>query len=241
MSSRRGRQTTLLLAVFGVVVCCAVAGTASGIAGIVNVQTNKIVSVYSNNMNNKPQYREIKTVTSGNKCKRQYQERRKQMEISTTEGPRHCYFKPPVQGSNPQPDHRWEARARMLTKTPSSIRLDAYLSLSARVGGGDRYELRVFPKDREFEIRRKPGGANFPHTGSNNAIKPMGEANQLRLIVEGTHVRAIANGTQLADVNDPQAGQIRGAKVEFGVGNLKNTSKPTLATFDGLKLAVPDP
>ncbi len=59
--------------------------------------------------------------------------------------------------------------------------------------------------------------------------------------MEGSHIRVIANGTELADVNDPQAGQLRGAKVEFGVGNLKNTSKPTLATFDGLKLAVPDP
>ena len=31
------------------------------------------VEVYSNNFNNKPQYRSVKTVTSGNKCERELQ------------------------------------------------------------------------------------------------------------------------------------------------------------------------
>ncbi len=49
----------------------------------------------------------------------------------------------------------------------------------------------------------------------------------MRLQVDGARVRAFVNGTQLADVNDPSPGELRGAKVEFGVGSLKNTKQPT--------------
>ncbi len=230
MSTRRDRSRPLFAAIFGAAVCCALAATAYG-----------FVQVYGNNINNRPQYREIKTVTNSDKCKRRFQEARKQMEVTAVGGPRHCFFKPPVQGSGPHPDHRWDARGRILTKTASAIRLDAYLSMSVRVGGGERYELRIFPKDREYELRRKPGGAMFPKTGGNNAIKPIGEGNNMRVLVTGAKVRALVNGTEVAEVTDPQPGELRGAKVEFGVGNLRNTGKSTVATFDALKLSVPNP
>jgi Domain of Unknown Function (DUF1080) len=230
MSTRRGRTKVLLIAAFGAVACCALAASAYG-----------FVQVYSNNFNNKPQYRSVKTVTSGNHCKRKFKESRKAMEVMTTDGPRHCRFKPNAQGSAPQPNQRFDAVGRILTKTASHLRPDAYMSMSIRVGGGERYELRIFPKDRDYELRRKPPGAMFPSAGSNNAIKPIGEANRMRLQVDGARVRAFVNGTQLADVTDPSPGELRGAKVEFGVGSLKNTRQPTVAMFDKLKLSIPTP
>src|SRR5687767_8652427 len=145
MSTRRERHRLLLIAVFGAAACCAV--VASALA---------FVQVYGNNFNNRPQYREVKTITDGNKCKREFKDARQQMGVETTDGPRHCRYKPPVQGSNPQPDYRFDATARILTKTDGAIRRDAYVSISARVGGGERYELRVFPKDKDYELRRKP-------------------------------------------------------------------------------------
>jgi hypothetical protein len=219
-----------LIAVLGAVACCATAAAAFG-----------FVQVYSNNFNSKPQYREIKTVTNNNHCVRKFMEAREAMRATATDGARHCRFKPPVQGSNPQPDHRFDVTGRILSQTPSQIRSDAYVSISVRVGGGDRYELRIFPRDKDYELLRKPGGPGFPDAGPSNAIKPISEANRMRLQVEGNRVRAFVNGTQLADRTDPAHGELRGAKVEFGVGNERNSNKPTVALFDGVKLSVPTP
>jgi hypothetical protein len=230
MTHRRDRFRLLWIAALGAVACCALAATAFA-----------FVQVYSNNFNNKPQYREIKTVTEGGHCKRKFMEERQAFQGFTTDGPRHCRFKPPVQGAQPQPDHRFDVVGRVLSKTPSQIRTDAYVSISVRVGGGDRYELRVWPKDKTYELRRKPGGPGFPVAGPNGDIKPIGRANRMRLLVEDARVRAYVNGTELANVVDPSPGELRGAKVEFGVGNQRNTEKPTYALFDGVRLSVPNP
>ena len=70
------------------------------------------------------------------------------------------------------------------------------------MGGGQRYELRVFPKGREFALRREPGGGGFPATGSDPEIGRIGELNRLRLTVIGSNVKAHVNGKKVADVND---------------------------------------
>lgn len=230
MISRRDRLKLLVVAGFGAVACCVVAASAYG-----------FVQVYGNNFNNRPQYRQVKTITESNKCKRVFKESRKVMEIRAEEGPGHCRFKPPVQGSNPQPNYRFDAAAKLTTGTPGPIRPDSYISASLRVGGGKRYELRVFPKTRDYELRRRPQGAPFPENGSSGAIKGVGNINKLRLQAEGQNLRAYVNGTEIVNVNDGNHTELRGAKVEFGVGNTHNTKKPTVATFDRLRVSVPTP
>jgi hypothetical protein len=230
MSTRREHPRLVWIAVLGVVACCAAAATAFG-----------FVQVYGNNFPNKPSYREIKPITDSDECARDFMESRHAMRAQTKAGPRHCRYRPPAQGSGPQPDHRFDAIGKILKATPSEIRTDAYLSMSVRVGAGERYELRIFPKDKTYELRRKPGGPGFPSAGPNNAIRPIDEANRMRLLVEGARVRAFVNGTMLADITDAQPGELHGAKVEFGVGSERNTNKPTIALFDGLKLSVPTP
>jgi hypothetical protein len=199
------------------------------------------VQVYQNSFSTQKRYAEIKTVSKGDRCGRKYMEKRKAMRVRAKDGPRDCRYKPAVQGSGPQPDHRFGAVVRLLTKTPSGIRSDGYISMSIRVGSGEGYELRLFPKDKTYELRRKPGGGGFPDAGPSNAIKGIGKVNRMRIQTEGSHVRAFVNGTELADVNDGNANELKGRKVEFGVGNLRDTENPTYALFDKLKVAVPDP
>ena len=198
------------------------------------------VQIYVNGFNNKDKYKEIEKV-SGKKCDRAYKEKKGRMQVSADEGPMSCSFKLPVQGSTQRPDHRFDAHARLMKATDANIREDAFVLLALRVGAGDRYEFRVFPRTRDFEVRRKPNGALFPVAGGNGAIKGMGANNKMRLVVDNDRVRALVNGTEVADVIDPSPGDVEGGKVYFGVGNEKDTGKDTVANFDRLRLSVPTP
>lgn len=231
MSTRRGHLRLRFLAGAGVAALCAAMAT-SAVA---------FVDIYVNNFKSKPEYREIEAVTGGNKCHREFKKKREVMLILVDEGPKLCKFKPPVQGSNPKPDHRFDAHSRLLKATPGAVRDDAYLMVAVRVGGGKRYELRVFPKDKDFQLRRQPGGAGFPVDGGNGDIGGVGEVNKLRVVVIGDRIRALVNGTEVADVTDANPGQVSGTKLEFGVGTTRNTKKDTQGTFDRLKVSVPNP
>jgi hypothetical protein len=230
MSTRRERPRLLLLAGFGVAALCAMASVALG-----------FVDIYQNGFNNRPQFREVKALGGGNKCDREHKEKRGVMEVVVRDGPRACSFKPPVQGNQSSPDHRFDAAARIIRDTPKALRKDAYLAIAVRVGGGARYQLRIFPKDKEFDLRRKPNGAMFPVAGPNSAVKGMGKLNKMALIAEGNRVRAIVNGTELADVTDPNPNEVNGRRLDFGVGTLKDTKKNTLGNFDRLSVGVPNP
>ena len=200
------------------------------------------VTVYKNNFNSKAGYKEVVRVGGGQKaCSRDWNQKREIMAVELGKAPAVCTFKPPVQGDNSQPDHRFDAEGRILKKTAENIRDEAYLSIAIRVGGGNRYELRVFPKGKDYQLRRQPTGAGFPMNGSNPAIGGIGQRNLLRLLAEGNQISAFVNGTPVATTVDPNANEIAGAKVEFGVGNNADGKKNTAATFDKLKLAVPDP
>ncbi|MGI9019501.1 MAG: hypothetical protein ACR2G3_02175 [Solirubrobacterales bacterium] len=230
MSPRRERIRVWRVAGLGALGACLLA-----------VPALAYVEVYSNNFGNRLSYREIETVTKTNKCKRAFKEARDVMEITAADGPLNCKYKPPVQGSAPRPDHRFDANGRILRKTPDQIRSDAFLAVSVRVGGGNRYELRVYPRDHDYELRRQPGGPMFPSAGSNTDIEGIGKLNKIRLQVDGSRVRAFANGSLLADITDPNSSEVKGAKVEFGLGNVRDTGKATVGTFDKLKLSVPTP
>ena len=219
----------LWLAGLGVVAACAAAATAFG-----------YVSIYNNTFGNKPKYREVKNIGKSNKCEREYREKREVMQIKV-KGSHLCNHQPPVQAVSPLPDQRFDASGRIVKKTPSGLRNDAFLDIRIRVGGGTHYELRVFAKERRFQLRRDPDGAAFPVNADNNAVVGIGKQNKMSLIAEGARIRAIVNGTEVADVNDPNHGQIEGRRLEFGLGNLKNSKNHTVGTYDRLKVSVPDP
>ena len=144
--------------------------------------------------------------------------------------------------TRPQPDHRFDADGRVLKKTADNIRDDAYLSIAVRVGGGKRYELRVFPKEqglpaspparrRRLPDQRHQPGDRQDRQQNQHAPARRGEPGSAR---SSTAPRSPTSST-------PTPSELTGAKVEFGVGNNDDSKKNTVATFDKLKLAVPDP
>jgi hypothetical protein len=201
-----------------------------------------LVDVYKNSFSTKGGFKEIKFTGSGrSSCDRDWAKKRKMSKITVKKAPKTCRYAPPVRATAPQPRHQFEGLARLSKQTHSSVRGDAYVAVAVRVGGGNRYELRVFPRERRFELIRQPSGAGFPVDGMSSDIKGMAKLNKLRLRAFGNRIKAWVNGAEVADVNDGSTGQVNGRALEFSVGNEGDSGRNTVGLFQRLKLSIPDP
>jgi hypothetical protein len=198
------------------------------------------IVIYENGFPNKGRAGEL-SKAEGSHCEKTWRERQETILVEVKRGPEACGYRPPVEGLGGRPDHDLQAKMKILNDTPKGARGQAYLGLEVRSSAEKGYELRVFPRSKTFELRRRPGGGPFPESGALGAINGINQANRLRLRVDGARVRAYANGTLLADVTDPNPSEVGGQKLEVIVGNTKDTSKNVFGIFDDLKVAVPNP
>ena len=225
----RLRPTRIVLAISTVTVM--VTGLATAFAD---------VTVYQNDFGSRGEFKEIIRSGGGKACDRRYRKKSNTMVASVHRGRTTCSFRPPVQGDGELPNHNISLDGKILKKTPKSVRGGAFIEVTVRAGGGGTgYSLRVFPNKRRFELRRTPGGAGFPVDGKDKAIKRINERNTLRLTARGARITAEVNGKELAGVDDANPGQVAGSKIRFGVGNRKQKSKPVIATFKRVGVAVP--
>lgn len=196
--------------------------------------------VYGNDFGSRGEFKEIIRAGGGKACDRHWRKKGKSMVASVRQGKRTCSFRPPVQGDGPLPNYTATVESKIIKRTPKSVRGGAFVQVTVRAGRGDvGYSLRVFPKKHRFELRRTPGGSGFPVEGRNKAIKRVNERNQLRLMAKGAKITALVNGKELASVDDSNPAQVQGSKIRFGVGNRKQKSKPIIATFQRVGVAVP--
>jgi ribosomal protein S8E len=200
------------------------------------------VAVYKNNFSSKAEAQELRK-SRGKHCGKRWRRKAESVRAKRTRGSGACGYRPPVEGDTSGPDHDFWAKTKLLRATPKGIRGGAYLAISVRSGKNSGYELRIFPKKHKYELRRSPsgGGAGFPAEGRNRAIKGVNKPNVVRLKAVGDKVTARVNGTKVANVTDSNAGQVGGRKLEVAVGNKRRSRKDVVATFDNLKLAVPNP
>jgi hypothetical protein len=199
------------------------------------------VIVYKNNFSARGEFQEIRRAGEAGKCSREWSRKKEVMRATVKDGPKSCRYRPPVQADAPQADYTIVVEGKISKETPSSVRDEAYTAVAARVGGGKEYELRVFPKEGRFSLRREPDDGAFPAEGTNPVIKGVGGRNVLRLDVDGAQVKGQVNGTTVANVTDPNPGGIDGTKLEFRLGSTSSSSKNTHGAFDRLKVLVPDP
>ena len=196
--------------------------------------------VYGNDFGTHAEFKEIIRSGGGKACERRYRKKSGTMVASLKLGNRTCSFRPPVQGDGQLPNYTVSLEGTILKKTRKSVRGGAFLELTVRAGGGDSgYALRLFPHKRRFQLLRTPRGQSFPVHGKNRAINKVGQKNQLRLMAKGATITAFANGKQLANVSDATPGSVPGAKIRFAVGNRKKKSKPVVAVFKRIAVAVP--
>lgn len=201
-----------------------------------------VVYVYGNSFASGADYREIEQSGGGARaCDASYGRESKSMRVEVS-GKTTCEYSPPVTGDSGQPDHEIVVEGRILESTPKNVREQAYLAARVRVGEGDFYELRVTPKGRKFRLSRSPeAAAGLPMSGESNAIKPLGARNTLRLRVTGNDVTAFVNGDSVATFTDPNAGQVEGRRVSFGVGSTKDAQNGPIAVFKQIRVGVPTP
>jgi hypothetical protein len=200
------------------------------------------VTVYDNDFSTRGEFREIKKSGGGKRCDRNWRKKQQAIRAAVKRSPTTCSFRPPVQGDRELPNHDVTLDGKILAKTAKSMRGGAFLELTIRAGGGGvGYALRVFPHKRTFELRRGPRGGGFPVRGKSAAIKKINQRNRLRLVGTGAVVRALVNGKEVARVNDGNPGQVTGRKMRFAIGSEKKKSKPVVATFKKIAVAVPDP
>lgn len=197
------------------------------------------VRVYSNDFSSRSKFAEIER-SGGKACERRYREKSKSMLASVKRGPATCSFRPPVQGDAELPNHLASVDGKILDRTPKSIRGGAFLELSVRSGGGGvGYSLRVFPEKRRFSLTRGPDGGEFPVTEKSDAIKKIGERNQLELVASGAGVRAFINRAEVAKLTDDNPGQVTGRKIRFAIGSEKKSKKEVVGTFKRVTVSVP--
>jgi hypothetical protein len=198
------------------------------------------VTVYKNNFSSKAEAKELRH-SSGKHCAKRWRQKAKSVRAQRNRGSGACGYRPPVEGDTAGPDHDFWAKEKLLRATPKGIRGSAYVAVSVRSGKSSGYELRIFPKRHKFQLHRVPSGGGFPAKGRNQAIKGVGKPNVVRLKAFGNKVTARVNGTKLAKVTDSDAGQVNGRKLEVAVGSTRRSHKQVVATFDNLKLVVPNP
>jgi hypothetical protein len=212
---------------------CLLAGSATALAE---------VTVYDNDFSSQGRYDEIERSGGGKRCERKYREKSKVLLASLKKSPANCAFRPPIQGDEELPNHQLTIDAKILKRTPKSARKGAFFELTVRAGGkGTGYILRIFPERQRFELTRGPKGSGFPASGKNKAIKRTNSRNRIDLIATGAEIVAVANGKELARVNDSNPGAVEGRKVRFAIGNQKEGAAKTVGTFKQVAVAVPDP
>jgi hypothetical protein len=226
---RRTRSVLALLA----------ATLALGLAAAVAVGA---VTVYTNNFSSRAEVRELEH-SRGKHCDKDWRRKVKSLRVQRVRGGSACGYRPPVQGDRGGPDHDFRVKGKLLKDTPKRLRARSYIAVAVRSSRSAGYELRIFPRRHRFQLRRSPsgGGSGFPANGRSRAIRRLSKPNLMRLRAVGNTVTARVNGTVLARVNDPNPGRVDGRRLEVAVGATKRSGRDVVATFDNLRLAVPNP
>jgi hypothetical protein len=209
------------------------------LASSVGIATASVV-IYNNPFKSKPTYREVKKF-QGKKACRRFFPGKKGFGAEVRKGPLQCDFRTPVTGDAKEPDHEIEVSAKVLDSTAKGARKGAYVGVALRADKSSRYELRVFPDKREWQLRRKPdgGGGDFPAEGTDGEIKKTGKVNKLKLRAFGDKVTAFVNKETVASVTDSNPGELNGRKTMIVAGNTAKKKSSAKMSFGNLRIRIP--
>jgi hypothetical protein len=228
----KGKFSAVLLAALAVgLLICAVAGSA-------------MVGVYRNSLESLSQRAQLVKLT-GRNCARAGTDGG--MRVTLGEKTASCSFRTPVLGR----DLEIAATERLLSGTPEKLQRRAFLGLELRAGGGAKYQLLVYPRQRKAQlIKVTAEGEKFLAIAKNEqAVKGINEANVLRLravnITSGpekgqAQIFAYVGKTLVGETVDAGAGELTGRNSTVTVGTLRN-GNGIVASVDDVVVRVPSP
>jgi len=158
-----------------------------------------------------------------------------------------CSFRTPVLGR----DLEIAATERLLSGTPTDLQRKAFLGLELRAGGGAKYQLLVFPRQRKAQLIKvtEEGSKYLAIAKNEDAVKGINEANKLRLratnITSGpekgqARLFAYVGRTLVGEAVDAGAGDLQGRAAAVAVGTVKN-GNGIVAGVDDVVVRVPSP
>ena len=189
------------------------------------------VVIYSNDFSSRKEEHAIRERSGRDK---------KSFGIEVRSGPLQCDFRTPLSGDAKEPDHEIEAAATVLDSTSKGARRDAYVGVALRADKSSRYELRVFPDTRAFELRRRPDGGEFPIMGTSAAISRTGKENKLKLRAFGDTITALVNKTRVVpEVVDPNPDELNGRNTLIVAGHGGSSGKSVEGSFRDVRIRLP--
>jgi hypothetical protein len=211
--------------------CCAVAGAA-------------MIGIYRNGMASLAQRSQLVKL-SGKSCARAGVSGA--MRITIGKATSSCSYRTPVLGR----DLEIAATERLLSGTPTALQRKAYLGLELRAGGGAKYALLVFPRQRKAQlIKVTSAGTKYLAIAKNEkAVVGINEANKLRLravnVTSGPEkgqakLFAYVGNKLVGEAKDDGAGDLTGRASAVVVGTIKN-GNGIVASVDDLVVRVPSP
>jgi hypothetical protein len=228
----KGRFAAGFLAALAVgALVCAVAGAA-------------MIGVYRNSMENLSQRSQLVRL-SGRNCARAGANGA--MRVTLGEKTAACSFRTPVLGR----DLEIAATERLLSGTPENLQRKAFLGLELRAGGGFKYQLLVFPRQRKAQLVKVTGeGSKYLAIAKNEkAVMGINEANVLRLravnVTSGpekgqARLFAYVGKTLVGEAVDDGAADLTGRNSGVAVGTIKN-GNGIVASVDDVVVRVPSP
>jgi hypothetical protein len=211
--------------------CCAVAGAA-------------MIGIYRNGMESLAQRSQLVKL-SGKSCARAGVSGA--MRVTIGKATSSCSYRTPVLGR----DLEIAATERLLSGTPTALQRKAYLGLELRAGGGAKYALLVFPRQRKAQlIKVTSAGTKYLAVAKNEkAVVGINEANKLRLravnVTSGPEkgqakLFAYVGSKLVGEAKDDGAGDLTGRASAVVVGTIKN-GNGIVASVDDVVIRVPSP
>jgi hypothetical protein len=228
----RGRiATAFLAALVAALLACSLAGAA-------------MIGIYRNGLESLAQRSQLVKLT-GRSCDRAGVTGVMRIEIGKRTSA--CSFRTPVLGR----DVEIAATERLLSGTPTPLQRSGYLGLELRAGGGAKYQLLVFPRQRKAQlVKLTQEGAKYLAIDKNEAaIKGINQANVLRLravnVTSGpergqARLFAYVGSTLVAEAVDDGAGELQGRASAIAVGATRN-ARDLVASVDDIVVRVPSP
>jgi hypothetical protein len=195
--------------------------------------------IFSSNFSSRTEFKAVQKLDGGEAC-RKFWRGKKSFGIEVKEGPLQCDFRTPVSGDSQEPDHEIEGTATVLKSTAKGVKKSTYVGVGLRADRSSRYELRVFPDTREWELRREPDRQGFPIQGTSGDITRIGKSNKLKLRVFGDEITAFVNNTKVVpEFTDPNPGELNGRQTMILAGHGNNSGKSAEAFFRNVRIRIP--